>query len=412
MSDININLAAGESKRLLTAGKYCPSDVLVTAESGGGYVPPETTLLDPDEVYRTTRPSSWLPLPTPNDYECFCLGHILKGLKGYFAATITYNGTCVVEYGTLSNGAFVAKESFTPTSGTIFYKELNYSDYGDELEDGTRQYIVRIYGTDIRGIDFRKHTISIPQVHVVDIVSGIACDFTAGNHNNPRSALDSLRYLRFVGNGRPNGLSGKFVSSCKALMSVSMVNEIPRSSGHWGYGNYAFFETPSLIAVSPVGFSEVENGTYMFSASSLCRVKTSAKLSVCVNTFRSSRLTVFDENTCDTTNATTMESFFQQSQALREVTGLNITSLTTTTNMFYQCYNLSRLVFAGETTPGGYTIDLKDTTLGHDALVEMIASLPTATKAATITITNNPGASELTADEIAVATAKNWTITI
>jgi hypothetical protein len=42
----------------------------------------------------------------------------------------------------------------------------------------------------------------------------------------------------------------------------------------------------------------------------------------------------------------------------------------------------------------------------------MIASLPTATKAATITITNNPGASELTADEIAVATAKNWTITI
>lgn len=393
----------------LNSAKLYLGDTLI---SGGGYVPPETTWLDPDEVYRTTRPSSWLPMPTPNDYECFCLGHILKGLKGYFAATITYNGTCVVEYGTLSNGEFVAKESFTPTSGTIFSKALNYSDYGDELEDGTRQYIVRIYGTDIRSIDFRKHTISIPQVHVVDIISGIACDFTAGNYNNDRSGLDSLRYLRFVGKGRPNNLSGRFAGGCRALMSVSMANEIPSNSGHWGYGNYAFFETPSLIAISPVGFSEVTNGTYMFCSSALSRVRTSAKLSICAHTFRSSRLTVFDENTVDTTNATTMESFFRQSKGLREVTGLNITSLTTTTEMFYQCYNLSRLVFAGETTPGGYTIDLQYTTLGHDALVEMIASLPTATKAATIMITNNPGASELTASEIAVATAKNWTLTI
>ena len=412
MSDININLAAGESKRLLTAGKYCPSDVLVTAESGGGYVPPETTLLDPDEVYRTTRPSSWLPLPTPNDYECFCLGHILKGLKGYFAATITYNGTCVVEYGTLSNGEFVAKESFTPTSGTIFSKALNYSDYGDELEDGTRQYIVRIYGTDIRSIDFRKHTISIPRVHVVDIVSGIASNFTAGDHNNKRSGLESLRYLRFVGNGRPNLLSGKFVAGCPSLMSVSMVNEIPYNSGHWGAGDYAFFETPSLIAVSPLGFSELTTATHMFRASTLPRLRTNAKLTSFDTTFGYSRLTVFDKNTFDTTNAANMYGCFSYCSCLREVTGLNITSLTISTNMFLQCYNLSRLVFAGETTPGGYTIDLKDTTLGHDALVEMIASLPTATKAATITITNNPGASELTADEIAVATAKNWTITI
>jgi hypothetical protein len=41
----------------------------------------------------------------------------------------------------------------------------------------------------------------------------------------------------------------------------------------------------------------------------------------------------------------------------------------------------------------------------------MIASLPTATAAATITITGVPGASALTDAEIAVATAKNWTIT-
>lgn len=32
MSDISISIMAGESKRLLTAGKYCPNNILVTAE--------------------------------------------------------------------------------------------------------------------------------------------------------------------------------------------------------------------------------------------------------------------------------------------------------------------------------------------------------------------------------------------
>ena len=73
---------------------------------------------------------------------------------------------------------------------------------------------------------------------------------------------------------------------------------------------------------------------------------------------------------------------------------------------------LQKLTFAGNTTPGGFTIRLTAARLSHKALVEMINSLPTATNAATITITNNPGAAALTDAEIAVATAKNWTVTI
>ena len=42
MSEFNITIPGGQSKRLLTAGKYCPSDIVVTAEGGGGsYVPTE-----------------------------------------------------------------------------------------------------------------------------------------------------------------------------------------------------------------------------------------------------------------------------------------------------------------------------------------------------------------------------------
>ena len=36
MSEINITIEGGTSKRLLTAGKYCDRDIVVTAEGGGG----------------------------------------------------------------------------------------------------------------------------------------------------------------------------------------------------------------------------------------------------------------------------------------------------------------------------------------------------------------------------------------
>lgn len=39
MSDISIRIPGGQSKRLLTGGKYCPDNIVVTAE-GGGVLPP------------------------------------------------------------------------------------------------------------------------------------------------------------------------------------------------------------------------------------------------------------------------------------------------------------------------------------------------------------------------------------
>lgn len=39
MSDINITIPGGTSKRLLTKGKRCEDDIVVTAEGGGGTVP-------------------------------------------------------------------------------------------------------------------------------------------------------------------------------------------------------------------------------------------------------------------------------------------------------------------------------------------------------------------------------------
>lgn len=46
MSEFNITIPGGESKRLKTGGKYCPEDILVTAEGGGNSANYENALLD------------------------------------------------------------------------------------------------------------------------------------------------------------------------------------------------------------------------------------------------------------------------------------------------------------------------------------------------------------------------------
>ena len=51
MSEFNIIVKSGETKRLLTSGKYCDRDILVTAQGGGsdgqipeGYIKPSGAL--------------------------------------------------------------------------------------------------------------------------------------------------------------------------------------------------------------------------------------------------------------------------------------------------------------------------------------------------------------------------------
>ena len=53
MSEINITIEGGTSKRLLTAGKYCDRDIMVTAEGGGGTVETWTlTMEDGTEIQK------------------------------------------------------------------------------------------------------------------------------------------------------------------------------------------------------------------------------------------------------------------------------------------------------------------------------------------------------------------------
>ena len=57
-------------------------------------------------------------------------------------------------------------------------------------------------------------------------------------------------------------------------------------------------------------------------------------------------------------------------------------------------------------------ISLIDSSLGHTAIVAFFDSLPAITSEKAITLTGNPGVSELTDAEKAIATDKGWTLTL
>lgn len=369
---------------------------------------PDSLTLDPDVVYVTTRPKDWLPMPTPGDDEIYILCHIIDGLTETIRFRVYGSSDCVVELGTVVEGAFVAQETFSSVTGTEFVKTLDSADYGNLTSDGRKQCMVRVKG----GVTTFNGVTSIGPHPGVEVVCGI--DLTGvqfGYVADTARCWKDLQYVSFVGNGGAKSFNQAFYY-CASLKCIrcekeNIVTDL-RS---------AFRDCYSLIALSNniVGGSDgAVSANYLFQNTTLQKVSEfKATLSSANMMFASSKLSRIDMASIDTSAAGDFGGFCRYGYSFAEVLNINISALTTTSFMFTHMYNLRRLTFAGETTPGGVTIEVGNATgMGHAALVETLNSLPVATAAATLTISSAPGAAELTEDEIAVATAKNWTITI
>ena len=73
--------------------------------------------------------------------------------------------------------------------------------------------------------------------------------------------------------------------------------------------------------------------------------------------------------------------------------------------MFTQAYSLSKF----ESTNMAVSFSLEDCNFNQAGLVDVFNDLANAT--ATITVTDNPGTGDLTAENLAIATDKGWTVT-
>ena len=115
----------------------------------------------------------------------------------------------------------------------------------------------------------------------------------------------------------------------------------------------------------------------------------------------------------DTSAVTNMSYMFNNCYSLTAIPALDTSAVTNMSNMFRYCYALTSIALDNTVTGwAGCAVSLQDCSLSHAAIVAFFNSLPTITSAKAITLTGNPGLSELTDAEKAIATGKGWTLTL
>lgn len=195
----------------------------------------------------------------------------------------------------------------------------------------------------------------------------------------------SLKELPMMDTALVTSMGGMFQNS------PSLVTIPPLDTHNVTTMNNLFYNCNSLKSVPALDTSKVKNMNYMFqNCSALSEIQA-----------------------LDTSNVTTMMSMFQGCNALTRIPKLNTGKATNMGNVFTNALTLESVLF-DSTVSGwaGYAISLANCSLSHDAIVAFFNSLPTITDAKAITLTGNPGVSELTDAEKAIATGKGWTLTL
>lgn len=108
----------------------------------------------------------------------------------------------------------------------------------------------------------------------------------------------------------------------------------------------------------------------------------------------------------DTSSATNMSSMFQNCSSLTTVPAFNTSGVTNMNNMFSGCSNLEEIHMYGMKEKFNISASTKFT---ESALVEILNNLATVSTTKTLTM-GATNLAKLTAEEIAIATDKGWTL--
>ena len=363
-----VNVADAVRSKLGVTDTYYVSELssaIQNIQTGGGGS--TSGPLDPVEVYNNTRPSDWLPMPTPADNEIYLLFHIPDGVSSLLAFTVTCTGNYTVALGTVSGGSFVTSSSVDVASGSKYESELFADDYGNLTSDGMKQVMVKVSGADILTWAPSTHSKKTsPSDFAGWNIVEIACRIPSGTSvacgsSTENASLKKLRYFAWCGKNAVTDMSSIF-SGCNSLTAIPQM------------------DTSAVTNMSGMFL-------YCYSLTLIPQLNTSA--------------------------VTNMSSMFLYCYSLTSIPQLNTSAVTNMNSIFRYCNSLTAIAFNGSVTGwAGYAVSLKDCSLSHAAIVSFFNSLPTITSAKAITLTGNPGVSELTDAEKAIATGKGWTLTL
>ena len=371
--------------------------------------------LDPVEVYNNTRPSDWLSMPTPADNEMYLLFHIPDGFSSLLAFTVTCTGNYTVALGSVSDGSFVQMSSTTVASGSKYEAELFADDYGNLTSDGHKQVMVKVSGTDILTWAPSTHNKkTFPSDFAVWNIVEIACRIPSGTSvacgsRSGNASFKKLRYFSWYGKNAVTDMSRMF-NNCNSLTSIPQMD----TSAVTNMG-YMFRGCYSLTSIPQMDTSAVTNMGYMFyncySLTAIPQMDTSAVTNMGYMFSSCYSLTSIPQ--MNTSAVTDMSRMFEVCYSLTSIPQMDTSAVTDMSRMFYNCHSLASIALDNTVTGwAGYDILLKNCSLGHAAIVAFFNSLPTITSAKAITLTGNPGVSELTDAEKAIATGRGWTLTL
>ena len=372
-------------------------------------------LIDPVAVYNNTRPSDWLSMPTPADNEIYLLFHIPDGVSSLLAFTVTCTGNYTIELGSVRDGAFVQMSSTIVASGRKYEAELFADEYGNLTSSGMKQVMVKVSGTNIKTwkpSTHRKKTSpsNFARWNIVEIACRLPSGVTiACGNSNENLALDKMRYFTCYGKNKVTNMSYMFYD-CYSLTAIPQLDTSSVTNM-----NSMFCSCYALTSIPQLNTSSVKNINRLFyncySLTSIPQLDTSSVTSM-NDMFRNCyALTSIPQ--LDTSSVTNMSYMFYNCYSLTAIPQLNTSSVTNMDRMFYDCYSLTEVLLDNTVTGwAGYAISLSSCSLGHAAIVKFFDSLPTITSTKAITLTGNPGVSELTGTEKAVATGKGWTLTL
>jgi surface protein len=108
----------------------------------------------------------------------------------------------------------------------------------------------------------------------------------------------------------------------------------------------------------------------------------------------------------NTVKGTTFTQMFASCVSLDELPALNLTAGTTFTNMFSGTTGITKAPFVNIKLSFSFV----NMMLSRAAIVDIFNGLASGVTSKTITVSGNPGFAALSVDEIAIATAKGWTI--
>lgn len=326
------------------------------------------TPLDPVQVYNSTRPPDWLPVPEPKDNEIYLLLHIPDGLSSEISFIIT-GASCYVECGTIQGNEFIVQETFQAVSNRRFSKNLSSDNYAGLTSDGMKQVMIRIRsasGTGKITAYRQKMSSSIPDFsnwNIVEIKAKLpnVSEFSVGDSNSIL-ALAKLRYFSLIGQNSISTKLANMFENCTSLKAVPYLDtsNITNFEGMFGYCK-SLIKTPAI----------------------------------------------------DTSKGTNLSNIFSYCNNLTIISPINISAWTSGGYIAYNSPSIESILFYPTVNEWvGVNINLLSMRLSHQALINLFNSLPSVTGTPTLDISNNPGVSELTDSEKAIATGKNWTLTL